>query len=94
MPASDLNTRSSLIERLRDREDKETWRDFFTRYWKPVYGLALNARKWPVEDLRRVAQVFSGRMIGVTGGLLPARAEVLKQYLRRLKLRHPVYFQP
>jgi RNA polymerase sigma factor (sigma-70 family) len=43
MTRSDLNTRQTLIERLRNREDKETWRDFFDRYWKLIYGLALKS---------------------------------------------------
>ncbi|MCI0537119.1 MAG: sigma-70 family RNA polymerase sigma factor [Verrucomicrobiales bacterium] len=43
MTRSDLKTRQTLIERLRDREDKETWREFFDRYWKLIYGLAIKS---------------------------------------------------
>jgi RNA polymerase sigma-70 factor (ECF subfamily) len=43
MSATDLRTRESLIERLRNRDDKESWRDFFNRYWKLVYGLAIKS---------------------------------------------------
>jgi len=43
MTRSDLKTRQTLIERLRDREDKETWREFFNRYWKLIYGLAIKS---------------------------------------------------
>jgi RNA polymerase sigma-70 factor (ECF subfamily) len=43
MTTSDLKTRQTLIERLRDREDKQTWREFFNRYWKLVYGLAIKS---------------------------------------------------
>lgn len=43
MTKSELQTSPSLIERLRDREDRESWREFFNRYWKLVYGLAIKA---------------------------------------------------
>lgn len=43
MTAPELKTRASLIERLRDREDKDSWRDFFNRYWKLIYGLAIKS---------------------------------------------------
>jgi RNA polymerase sigma factor (sigma-70 family) len=36
-----LATRRSLISRLRNREDQESWRDFFTTYWKLIYSFAV-----------------------------------------------------
>jgi RNA polymerase sigma-70 factor (ECF subfamily) len=38
-----LPTRSSLVNRLRDLDDKATWRVFFERYWKLIYGAAIKA---------------------------------------------------
>jgi hypothetical protein len=39
----ELKTRQSLIERLRNRlrnrDDRESWREFFNRYWKLIYRL-------------------------------------------------------
>ena len=43
MTKSELKTSPSLIDRLRDREDRESWREFFDRYWRLVYGLAIKA---------------------------------------------------
>jgi RNA polymerase sigma-70 factor (ECF subfamily) len=43
MTAPELKTRASLIERLRDRDDRDSWREFFDRYWKLVYGLAIKS---------------------------------------------------
>lgn len=43
MTATELKTRRSLIERLRDRDDKDSWREFFNRYWKLIYGLAIKS---------------------------------------------------
>lgn len=34
-------TRSSLLRRLRNWEDQESWRDFFDTYWKLIYSVAI-----------------------------------------------------
>lgn len=36
-----LPTRRSLISRLRDRQDEESWRAFFKTYWKLIYSFAV-----------------------------------------------------
>jgi RNA polymerase sigma factor (sigma-70 family) len=36
-------TRSSLVERLRDWDDQEGWRNFFDLYWKLLYCVAIKA---------------------------------------------------
>ena len=36
-----LPTRQSLLSRLRQHDDHESWRTFFDRYWKLLYRLAL-----------------------------------------------------
>jgi RNA polymerase sigma-70 factor (ECF subfamily) len=33
-------TRRSLVERLRDWEDKQHWQEFFETYWRLIYGVA------------------------------------------------------
>jgi RNA polymerase sigma-70 factor (ECF subfamily) len=33
-------TRQSLLLRLRDWEDHQSWLDFFNRYWRLIYGVA------------------------------------------------------
>ena len=38
---NDLKTRRTLISRLRNWEDQESWRDFFNTYWKFIYGVAI-----------------------------------------------------
>src|SRR6185436_5770132 len=35
-----LQTRRSLLSRLRDYEDKESWQTFFDRYWRLLYNVA------------------------------------------------------
>jgi len=38
-----IPTRNSLLSRLKNREDQESWQDFFNTYWKLVYGFAIKA---------------------------------------------------
>lgn len=38
-----IPTRDTLLSRLKDWGDDESWRDFFNTYWKLVYGVALKA---------------------------------------------------
>ena len=35
-----LPTRETLLGRLRDLNDQESWRDFFDRYWRLLYNVA------------------------------------------------------
>jgi RNA polymerase sigma-70 factor (ECF subfamily) len=38
-----IATRQSLLERLKNWDDQESWRDFFNLYWRLIYGVALRA---------------------------------------------------
>src|SRR5437867_9694562 len=38
-----LPTRTSLLRRLKQWEDQESWRDFFNTYWKLIYATAIKA---------------------------------------------------
>jgi RNA polymerase sigma-70 factor (ECF subfamily) len=38
-----LNTRRSLISRLRNVEDRDSWQDFFDTYWKLIFSVARKA---------------------------------------------------
>ena len=38
-----IPTRHSLLSRLRDWQDQESWRDFFHTYWKLIYGVAIKS---------------------------------------------------
>lgn len=42
-PEELIPTRDSLLSRLKDRDDHESWQDFFNTYWKLVYGVAVKA---------------------------------------------------
>jgi RNA polymerase sigma factor (sigma-70 family) len=38
-----IPTRLSLLNRLKNWEDQESWRDFFNTYWKLIYGVAVKS---------------------------------------------------
>lgn len=42
-PDNFLPTRRTLISRLRDWEDKESWEEFFETYWRLIFSVALKA---------------------------------------------------
>src|SRR6059036_3519090 len=42
-PEELIPTRDSLLSRLKDRDDHDSWQDFFNTYWKLVYGVAMKA---------------------------------------------------
>src|SRR6266699_3258662 len=39
-PDDSLKTRSTLLSRLRNLDDQESWRVFFDRYWELLYNVA------------------------------------------------------
>ena len=44
-----LATRQSLLSRLKDWDDHESWRDFFDTYWRLIYGTAIKSGLADVE---------------------------------------------
>jgi RNA polymerase sigma-70 factor (ECF subfamily) len=49
LPDEIIPTRHSLLSRLKDWDDSESWREFFNTYWKLIYGVALKAGLTEVE---------------------------------------------
>jgi RNA polymerase sigma-70 factor (ECF subfamily) len=44
MLAEDLiPTRYSLLSRMQDREDQDSWKDFFDTYWRLIYSFAIKS---------------------------------------------------
>ena len=60
-----LPTRESLIEKLKDLENQETWREFFDLYWKLIYGVAIKSGFTHSE----AEEVVQETIIGVTKGI-------------------------
>ena len=38
-----IPTRQSLLSRLKNWDDRESWQEFFDTYWKLIYGVAIRA---------------------------------------------------
>jgi RNA polymerase sigma-70 factor (ECF subfamily) len=38
-----IPTRYSLLSRMRDREDQDSWKDFFDTYWRLIYSFAIKS---------------------------------------------------
>jgi RNA polymerase sigma factor (sigma-70 family) len=54
-PADLIPTRKSLLGRLKDFEDNESWRNFFDTYWRLIYGFAIQ-RGLNHEEAQEVVQ--------------------------------------
>jgi len=57
-PEDLIPTRHSLLDRLKDWQDQESWREFFNTYWKLVYGVALRAGLSETEAEDVVQETF------------------------------------
>ena len=42
-PNEFIPTRQSLLARIKDLGDQESWHDFFNTYWKLIYGVAIQS---------------------------------------------------
>jgi RNA polymerase sigma-70 factor (ECF subfamily) len=38
-----ITTRYTLLDRLKNREDQESWQDFFETYWRLIYSFAIQS---------------------------------------------------
>jgi RNA polymerase sigma factor (sigma-70 family) len=38
-----ISTRYSLLSRMQDREDQDSWKDFFDTYWRLIYSFAIKS---------------------------------------------------
>jgi len=100
-PEDLIPTRKSLLGRLKNWEDNESWRDFFDTYWKLIYGFATR-HGLSHEEAQEVVQetvVAVAKNIGAfhydpkvcafkTWLLGVTRSKIANQFARRA--RHPV----
>jgi len=99
-PPDLIPTRKSLLGRLKNWEDNESWRDFFDTYWRLIYNFAIQ-RGLTHEEAQEVVQetVFGvAKSIGKfnydpqvcafkTWLLTVTRSKISNQFARRA--RHP-----
>src|SRR5678816_2584737 len=85
-----LPTRQSLLSRLRDLDDQESWRVFFDRYWRLFYNVA---RRSGLDDasaqdiVQETVIAVAGKMPGFSYD--PQRG-AFKQWLLRITRRRIV----
>jgi len=97
-----LPTRNSLLSRLRDWDDQESWRTFFDTYWKFLRSIALRsglsddeARDVVQETVVAVAKgLREGRFQPTEGGSFKAWLQLIvrrrvSDHLRRARARPP-----
>src|ERR1051325_58728 len=60
-----LSTRYSLLSRLQDWDDAESWRDFFETYWRLIYSVAVKAGLTETE----AQEVVQETIISVAKGI-------------------------
>lgn len=96
-----IPTRQSLVARLKDLGDQESWREFFQTYWRLIHATALKAGLTDVEAQEVVQEVMiatARKMPGFTydpakdslkGWLLSVtRWKVVDQFRKREKAAH------
>ena len=66
-----LQTRHSLLSRLRGQGDEQGWREFFERYWRLIYGFARRAGLNDADAQDIVQEV----MVGLPKGLADYRRQ-------------------
>ena len=98
-PDSFLPTRQSLLSRLKQWDDHESWREFFDSYWRMIYGLALKsgltsaeAEDVVQETLRAVAKEMpSFKYDPVRGSFKGWLLEITRRRIAnqvRMRLKH------
>jgi RNA polymerase sigma-70 factor (ECF subfamily) len=85
-----LPTRRSLLSRLRNLDDQESWRTFFDRYWRLLYNVA---RRSGLDD-RGAQEVVQDTVIAVARQMPDFRYDpaqgTFKQWLLRITRRRIV----
>ena len=101
-----IATRASLLGRLKDWGDQESWQEFFDTYWRLIYSVALKAglsdaeaqdvvQETLVTVAKKVGQFKSDPAIGSFKGwlLLITRRRIADQFDKRPKLSKPEHIR-
>src|SRR3954470_14755844 len=78
-----MPTRRTLLSRLRDLDDQESWRTFFDLYWRLLYNVA---RKSGLDDLS-AQEIVQDTVIGVARQMPEFRYEPARGTFRQWLLR-------
>jgi hypothetical protein len=78
-----IPTRQSLLARLKDWEDQESWREFFDTYWRLIHATALKAGLSEPEA-QEVVQGLSARETARSLDTNAAAVHLAKQRVGKL----------
>lgn len=79
-----IPTRQSLLGRLANWSDQESWRDFFDTYWKLIYGAATKAGLTDAESQDVVQETVISVLKGMPNFKYDATKGSFKGWLLRL----------
>ena len=76
-----IPTRQSLLARLKDLGDQESWREFFEAYWRLINATALKAGLTEVEAEEVVQEVMIAAAKKMPGFTYEPKKDSLKGWL-------------
>src|SRR3954470_23344124 len=76
-----IPTRQSLLIRLKDWDDKESWRDFFDRYWRLIYSVARKSGLTEMEAQEAVQETLITISRNIAGFKYDRKAGSFKSWL-------------
>ncbi len=79
-----IPTRQSLLSRLKDWNDQESWREFFDTYWRLIYGLARRAGLTDAEAQDVVQETMLSVAKAMPGFKYDPATGSFKNWLNRL----------
>lgn len=80
----ELKTRHSLLARLQDWQDDQSWQEFFDKYWRLIFNLARRAGLRPDEAEDVVQNVVVSMAKKITEFRCDPKAGSFRAYLQRL----------
>lgn len=106
-PADDfIPTRYSLLSRLQNWDDHESWRDFFNTYWRLIYSFALKSgltdaeaqdavQETIISVARNIQKFQRDRQLGSFKGWLRnlARWRIADQLRKRTNAAYPTLYR-
>jgi RNA polymerase sigma factor (sigma-70 family) len=79
-----IPTRYTLLSRLRDLEDNESWKDFFETYWRLIYSVARKSGLTEVESQEVVQETIISVARNIQKFRLDRKLGSFKGWLRNL----------
>ena len=86
-PQQFIPTRASLLIRLKNLDDQESWNDFFNTYWKLIYGVAIKSGLTEPEAQEVVQETLISVAKSIQGFKYDPEVCSFKSWLRLLVRR-------